>query len=74
MLQLFAQMQQMRPVSTWGFGELLIAAIIVAGCIAVAFVLIRVFGIQIPAWVFHIFWIVVAVFIGIFAIRLMLGM
>lgn len=63
-----------RPVAAWGFVEILIMIVIVAGCIGVAYVALRQFGVQIPPWAVQIFWIVVCAFIAIFAIRLIAGM
>ena len=72
MSSLFAQI--IRPnVSTWGFGDFLIAIIVVAGCIAITYIALRVFGVEIPQWVAQIFWVVIAVCVAVFAIRFILG-
>lgn len=60
----------------WGYslGELAIGIIIIAGIVAVVFLVLREMGIVIPAFVARIFWIVVCVFIAIVAIRLLMTM
>ena len=49
--------------------DLLIAVVILAACIGITYVALRVFGITIPEWVIKIFWIVVAAIVAIAAIR-----
>jgi hypothetical protein len=62
------------PVQSWGFGEIIIAIIIIAACVGIMYIALNVFGVQIPPWAIKIFWIVVVAFVAIFAIRLILGM
>jgi hypothetical protein len=58
----------------WSIGDLLIAVIIIAACIGIVYVALRVFGVSIPAWAVQIFWIVVVACVAIFAIRLVLSL
>lgn len=59
----------------WGWAEFLIFLIVLCGVFAVAkIVLTQVFQVQIPDWIVRIFWIVLAVFVAVFAIRLLLAM
>ncbi len=71
MLSLFADIVVR---SSYGIGEILVFVIVIAACLAVLFVALRQFGVQIPPWVFTIFWIVAAAFIAILAIRFLLSM
>jgi hypothetical protein len=57
---------------TWGIGEISVTIIIVAAIIAVVFVITRAMGVPIPGWVITVFWIVVAAFVAIVAIRFLL--
>ncbi len=72
MLPILAQL--LPAVRTWGFGDFMIAVIVIAACIGITAILLAVFEIKIPPWAVKIFWIVLAAFVGIFAIRLLLGM
>ncbi len=60
--------------SAWGIGEWLIAFIVVLGCIAIAIVVTKVMGFQIPQWVWQVVGIVAAVVVGVIAIKFLLGM
>ncbi len=62
------------PMSTWAFPDFLILAIIIGGCIGVTIIILRECGITIPPYVWRIFWIVLACFLGIIAIRLIASM
>jgi hypothetical protein len=68
---LFAQLAG--GLRAWSFGELLIAIVIVAACVALVYVALRQFGVGIPAWVVQVAWIVVVAFVVILAIRLVLS-
>ncbi len=57
-----------------GIPGILIWAIIIAGCIAVALIVMKNLDVSPPAWAVQIFWVVVLVAVGIFAIRLVAGM
>ncbi len=61
-------------VRTWGIGELLIFVIVIAACIGIAAIAVKASGINIPAWVIQIFWIVLVVVVAIFAIRFLLSL
>lgn len=67
---------QVRPVfwAGWGFTEILIAIIVIAAAVAIMYVALRQFGIQIPQWVIQIFWIVVVAFVAIVAIRIVMSL
>jgi uncharacterized protein (DUF983 family) len=70
-LSLLAQVA--RPILPWGWGfaELAIAVIIIAGIVAIAWViLVKAMGITPPPWFVNVLWIVLAVFVGILAIRI----
>lgn len=54
--------------------EIAIAIIIIAGVIAVVYLILGALGIQIPPIAIKLFWIVFAVCAGIFAIRLIASM
>ncbi len=54
--------------------HLVIVAIIVCGVVAVGVIVIRAMGLNIPAWVVQIFWVVVAVVVGILAIHVIVSM
>ncbi len=60
--------------STWGLAEWLVTIIVVLGAIAVAIVVSKVMGFEIPQWVWQIVGIVFAVFVGVIAIRFLLSM
>jgi hypothetical protein len=57
-------------VVVWGWESLLISIIMVAGGAAIVWTLLTYFGMRPPPYVVHIFWIVVAVVLGVLAIRL----
>ncbi len=52
----------------------IIVAIVVAGIIGIALVVIRQTGIVIPDWVITIFWIVLVVAVAIVAIKFLAGL
>jgi len=58
----------------WSLGDFLIAVILVAGAIAVTLIILRVMEVQIPSWIFKIVLIVLAVLVGVFAVRLILSL
>jgi hypothetical protein len=61
-------------VPGWSLGQILIAIVVVAACVALVYVALRQFGIAIPEWVKQIFWIVVVAFVVIVAIKFVLSM
>lgn len=72
MSELLAQVA--RPVGGWSFGQILIAIVIIAACVAIVYVALRQFGIAIPQWVIHIFWICAVAVVAILAIRFVLSL
>ncbi len=71
-MTLFAQAARQINFSAWSIGDWLIAILILAGIIAVAYVVLGVLEVKIPDWAVKIFWIVLAVAVGIIAIRFIL--
>ncbi len=63
-----------RPIGAWGIVDVLKLIVVIAACIGIVYVALRVFGVTIPPWVVQIFWIVVAAFVAIFAINLIASM
>ncbi len=61
-------------IRTWGLGDILIAIVVIAACIALVYIALRQFGITIPEWVKQVFWVVVVAIVVIFAIRLVLSL
>ncbi len=53
----------------WSFVNIAIAVVIVAAVVGIVYVAMRVFGVAIPQWVVHIFWICVVAVVAIFAIK-----
>jgi len=60
-------------VGGYSIVNLLILAIVVAAVIGITVIIVRQMGVPIPDWIVKIFWIVVAVLVGIFAIKLVLS-
>jgi hypothetical protein len=58
----------------WSLGEILIAIVVIAACIGIVFVALRVFGITIPGWFVQICWIVAAAVVAILAIRFVMSL
>lgn len=54
--------------------QLAIAVIFIAAVVAIVFVAVRAMGLAIPAWLIQVFWIVIAAFVCIAAIRLLMSM
>jgi protein-S-isoprenylcysteine O-methyltransferase Ste14 len=59
---------------TWSFGQWIKAAIVIAACIAVLYVILGFMGISIPPFIITIFWILVAAAVGLVAINFLIGM
>lgn len=51
-----------------------ILLIVLAGIVGIVFAVVRAIGIQIPSYIIHILWILLAVVIGILAIRFIASM
>ncbi len=62
------------PVGTWGIAEIAIAIVMIAAVVALVYVALQQFGVSIPGWVQHVFWIIVVAFVIIMAIRIVMGM
>ena len=61
-------------VAGYSLGQLAIAVVIIAAVVALVYVALRQFGIQIPPWVVQVFWILVVAIVVIAAIRFVLSM
>jgi uncharacterized protein (DUF983 family) len=51
-----------------------IVLIVIAGIIAVVLVILRAAGIQVPSWLVMVLWIILAVVVGVLAVRLILSL
>jgi hypothetical protein len=51
-----------------------IAGIIIAGILGIGIVIARAVGVEIPHWFIQIFWIIVAVVLGVAAIKIILSL
>jgi hypothetical protein len=58
----------------YSIGQIAIAVVIVAAVVALVYIALRQFGIQIPDWVVQVFWVLIVAFVIIFAIKLVLSM
>lgn len=58
----------------WGIADVAIAIVVIAAIVALVYVALRQFGIGIPAWVQHVFWIVVVAFVVILAIKVVVSL
>jgi len=54
--------------------QLAIFIIVVAGVVAIVVVILKQLGVTIPPWLIAILWIVLAVIVGIFAIKVIASM
>ena len=66
---IFAQLATSYTLIQW-----IIIAIVFAGIIGIALVVIRQAGIAIPGWVINILWIVLAVVVAVVAIKFLAGL
>jgi len=64
----------MTAVIHWTLENIIIAIIVLAGVCAIALVATRAMGINIPQWVFQIFWIVIVVVVAVLAIRFLFSL
>lgn len=55
-----------------GIEGLLLWLIVVAGIVAIAFIVVRAMGLTIPAWVIQVGWVIVAVVVGVVAIKFLM--
>lgn len=58
----------------YSVAQIAVIIIIIAAIVAITFVILRQMGINPPAWLITIMWIILAAVVGIFAIRLLLGL
>jgi len=56
----------------WDIGSLLIIAVILIGCVAIAYIACRAMGVVVPDWVMKIGWVIVIVIVAVIAIRFLL--
>lgn len=61
-------------VTAWGFGEWMVAIVIIAAVFAVVYIATQAMGIVIPRWVLNILGVVAIAFVAIIAIRMLLAM
>lgn len=62
------------PIATWGIADIAIMIVVIAAIVALVYVALNQFGISIPEWVKHVFWILVVAFVVIIAIRFVASM
>lgn len=58
----------------WSIGNIAIAVVVIAAVVALVYVALRAFKVEIPAWVIQVFWILIVAFVVIAAIKLVLSM
>lgn len=58
----------------WGIGELAITVVLVAALIALIYIALTQWKIQIPEWAKQVFWVVVVATVIIIAIRFLLSL
>jgi hypothetical protein len=62
------------PFWGWGFGQVVIAIVVIAAVLGIMWVALRQFGIAIPDFVVKIFWICVCAVVAIVAIKFVLSL
>lgn len=62
------------PITSWGVADIAIAIVVIAAIVALVYVALQQFGVAIPGWVQHVFWICCVAFVIILAIRIVAGM
>lgn len=62
------------PVATWGFGDIIIAIIIVAAVLGVMYIALQQFGVAIPVWLVRIIVICIVAVVAICAVRFLLSL
>ncbi len=73
-LLLLAQQHVGGQMASWGIVEWIIAIIVICGIVGVAWIVLRVIGVSPPAWLIQILWILIAVVVGILAIKFLASM
>lgn len=58
----------------WSIQNILIAAVIIMAGIALLYIAMRQFNVQIPEWVKQVFWVVVVCFVIVAAIRIVFSL
>ena len=58
----------------YSVAQMVIGLIVIISVVGILYVVAQANGVEIPAWVVKIFWIVVVAFVAIFAIRLLMSM
>lgn len=61
-------------IGAWGLAQWAIAIIVLAGIIAIVIVVTKQMGVQIPPFIVHVLWIILAVIIGVVAVKFLLTM
>ena len=69
MMPLFAQL-----VGGYSLYQLLILIIVIGAAVAITFVILRQMGVVVPPFIITIAWILLAVFIGVIALRFLFSM
>lgn len=64
----------LRDIQTWGFGDFLIAIVIIAACFGIAYLALQYFEVTIPPVIIKIFWITVVAIVAIIGIRFVLSL
>lgn len=70
-MNLLAQ-YQFGDIRTWGFGNWIIAFVVLGGCIAIAAIAFRRMGWQPPSWIIEIIVVCLVVVVAVAAIRFVL--
>ena len=58
----------------WSLMQWIVAVIIIAGCIAILYIVLPQLGVSIPGWVISIFWVCLVVVVAIAAIRFLMSL
>lgn len=61
-------------IAAWSISQWAIAIIVICGIVAVVFLVTRQLGVTIPPFFIQILWIILAVVIGVVAVRFLAGM
>ncbi len=65
---------QHASLASWSIADIAIAVIVIAAIVAIVFIALRQYGVSIPPWIVQVFWVLIAAFVCIFAIRLLMTM
>jgi hypothetical protein len=57
-----------------GIGDIAIAIVVIAAVVALVYVALRQFGVQLPAWFVHVLWIVICAVVVIVAIKFVMSL